>query len=275
MKKNILVPTDFSNNALHAAYYACQLALITDLDIHLFHCYTTQSATTLNDTESLKADVLMAELKAQLEKQYPLLVITTECVSRLLTDVLPDVATEPNFALIVMGTTGEGKGKSLLWGSNTSYITSVSQIPVIAIPNVSSKLSTEKVAILTNFKAEEIETLNNYLKFVSSINQLDIIHIYRSTKKEKEIYEQLQDWSFNIKQLHGINQVNIIAHPVEPNNESLDTIPEVINHIISQNEYDSILVTKTRKSFFKRLVTTSVSREITLHLLKPTFFDKI
>ncbi|MCA5004459.1 universal stress protein [Sphingobacterium bovistauri] len=275
MTKKILVPTDFSKNALVAAQYACEIAKENDYDIHLFHCYTTSTATEMENSSQLKADFLIQELKEQLTKEYSSLVITTECVSRLLTDVLPDYAVQPDFVLIIMGTTGAGQGKSVIWGSNTSYITSKSKIPVIAIPNNVITFSSNKIAILTNFKAEEIETLNTYIQNVSSINELDIIHIYKDNKKAKDIEQQLQDWTFNIKQLSDIGSINIIAQPIQHDNEDLDTVPEVINHIINNNNYDIILVTKTRKSFFERIISTSVSRQITLSLQKPTFFDNI
>ena len=275
MRKKILVPTDFSKNALYAAQYACQIANKSNYDIHLFHCYTTSTAIEIENSTNLKADILIEEVKQHLKKSFPSIEIETECVSRLLVDVLPDYATADKFAFIVMGTTGAGQGKPLIWGSNTSLISSKVKIPVIAIPAKELSFSSDKIAILTNFKAEELETLNNYITYISPIKNLDIIHIYKDNNKIKEIEQQLTDWTFNIKQLSDIDYVNIIAQPIQHDNDSLDTIPEVINHIILENDYDIILVTKTRKSFFERIISTSVSREITLTLQKPTFFDNI
>lgn len=275
MRKTILVPTDFSANALHAAQYACQIAKQNDYDIELFHCYTSSTAIDEENSTELKADVLIKELKEQLLKYHPTLNIKTKCVSRLLTDVFPEYAVGPEFALVVMGTTGAGEGKPIIWGSNTSFISSKTKIPVIAIPPGTEKFASENIAILTNFKSEEIETLNNYIHYVSPIKNLDIIHIYKDNKKTKDIEQQLQDWSFNIKQLSAIEQVNIIAQPIQHDNEEMDSIPEVINHIVGTQSYDIILVTKTRKTFFERILSTSVSKQITLNLQKPTFFDNI
>ena len=58
MKKKILVPTDFSANALSAAHYACQIAAQNNYDIRLFHCYTTSTVDT--------ADTQIQELKSTL-----------------------------------------------------------------------------------------------------------------------------------------------------------------------------------------------------------------
>ena len=65
MRKTILVPTDFSANALQAAQYACQIAKQNDYDIELFHCYTSSTAIDEENSTELKADVLIKELKEQ------------------------------------------------------------------------------------------------------------------------------------------------------------------------------------------------------------------
>lgn len=280
MIKKIIVPTDFSDNALTATKYACKLAVQNNYAIHLFHCYTSNSALFEEEKENnetniplLKADVLILELKESLQKEYPLLRFETTCTSGLIAEVLPTIAVAPQYALIVMGTTGTGKGKSIVWGSNTSSITTRAKVPVIAIPNNTDSFALQNVGMLTNFKAEELDTLKEYLTLVAPIGNLDIIHVFRDSKDASEIEQHLDTWSFNIKNLDGTENVRSLAQPIHIQDENLDSIPEVINHIIKENNYDMLVVTKTRKSFFERLFRTSVSKEIVLDLERPTFFD--
>ncbi|GAA4520893.1 universal stress protein [Sphingobacterium thermophilum] len=274
MRKKILVPTDFSEKAYYAAQYACQIALKNDFDIHLFHCYTTSTAISTDDSDIPKGDLLMEELKKKLIQEYPGVVIESKCVSRLLIDVIPEYAVAPQFEFIVIGTTGANHGRPVIWGSNTAFVTNNVSIPVLAIPS-QNEFRTSKVAILTNFKAEELESLNNFTKLCGPIEKLDIIHIYKDAAKAKDIHNDLEDWAFNIKQLSNVHEVNIIAERTHTDNQELDTVPEVINQIITDNDYDMVIVTKTRKSFFNRLINGSVSRKIVLTLQKPTFFDNI
>lgn len=279
-KKTIIVPTDFSENALYAATYACQLAKQNKYNLHLFHCYTSKTVmvddeTADEDNKILKADVLIEELKESLERQFSNVTISTECRTGLLTEVLPEYAIEPNFSLIVMGTTGAGSQKNISWGSNTNQISSKSTIPVLAIPFGYSDFSFKKIAILSNFKTEELDTIKEFINLVSDIENLDVIHIYKDNTKENDVEEQLNLWSFNIKHLNGIGNVNTISAFTDQHDEALDTVPEVINHCINQGNYDLVLVTKTRKSFFERLFKNSISKEVALDLRRPTFFDKI
>lgn len=280
MTKRIIVPTDFSENALQATKYACKLASKNNYSIHLLHCYTsdsvafddaTETATTENTV--MKADVMMAYLKESLQKEFSELSILTECTRGILSDILLQKIKNSDYVLIVMGTTGAGKNKSITWGSNTSQISSKANIPVIAIPATHHEFATEKVAMLSNFKTEELETIKEYIAKIGIIPQLELIHVYKNEKNTGEVEEQLAAWATNITYLNGVENVKTIAQNTIADNKDLDTVPEVINHIIETNNYDMILITKTRKSFFDRLFKTSISKEIALQLRKPTFFD--
>lgn len=276
MTKTILVPTDFSENAFFATLYACKLAIRQGFTIELFHCYTTTSTVFDEDDDNipiLKADVLMLEWKENLHKQLPDLHIDTTCVTGLLGEVLPELSRADKYNLIVMGTTGSGKGKPVAWGSNTNNIIFKSSVPVLAVPNLYDKFAFERVAMLTNFKAEELETLTNYIENVGTIPHLDIIHVFKDVDDADKIENLLSSWAFNIQEINGLDKVRTVSSAIDRENSALDTVPEGIHHIILKNDYDIILVSKTRKSFFERLFRTSVSRQIILNLDRPAFFD--
>ncbi|NGM62965.1 universal stress protein [Sphingobacterium sp. SGG-5] len=276
MTKTILVPTDFSENAFFASQYACKLATKNGLQIELFHCYTTTSTVfdEENDTSPvLKADLLIVEWKEKLSREFPSITIETSCVSGLLTERIPQKTEDGSYVFVVMGTTGAGKGKPVIWGSNTSSIVSKSSIPVLAIPNGYDTFRLDNIAMLTNFKAEELETLNDYVTAISTIPRLTLIHVYKDQNDKDKVADSLQSWSFNIKEINGIESVHTLLRALDKEDETADSVPEVIQHIVTEQNYDMIVVTKTRKSFFERLFRTSVSKQIALHLNRPAFFD--
>lgn len=280
MTKKIIVPTDFSDNAYSAAQYACSLAVKNNYAIHLFHCYSTKSALFDDELENnetnaqlLKADLLIVEWKNKLLQEFSSLEIDTECVRGLLPEVLPAIAVEPNYSLIVMGSTGQGKGKSIAWGSNASHISTKAKIPVLAIPINYKSIAVDKIAILTNFKSDELETLKEFYSKVATIDCIDLIHVYGNGDNVSKIEEQMDSWSFMVKGLNGVENVNTILKQTVNTDENLDTIPEVIIAILKEKQYDLILVTKTRKTFFERVFKTSISKEIALKLEIPSFFD--
>ena len=69
MKKNILLPVDFSAHSNNAVNYAVDLALEKGYSLHLYHNYTSASAVfeeenSRNETNSptFKADILIKNL---------------------------------------------------------------------------------------------------------------------------------------------------------------------------------------------------------------------
>jgi len=283
MQKTILVPTDFSENAYLAAVFACQLAVEKKYQIHLYHYYTFASANFGDESENqdlahahvLKADVAIIEIKEKLASAFPSLLINSTCDRGLLQEKLPLIANEKGYALIVMGTTGSSEAKNVNYGSNTSAITAKSPIPVIAIPFQHSDYLVNKVGLLTNFKAEEIETLIEYISLVNTIDELYLIHVYKEVENASEVKERLEAWTHNIKEIEGVQQVIPLYDHLSKDVEEFDSVSEVVNQFVDKNDIDFLLVTKTRKSFFNRIFKPSVSKEIALDLKVPAFFDKI
>jgi len=281
MKNKILVPTDFSENALFAAQYACKLAQKNASIVTLYHCYTALSsnfdseelAEKFEDDQIFKADLLIEELGNNLREEFAGIDIETQCERGLLIETLPGYARRENVGLIIMGTTGRGSNKSFVWGSNTSQISAQSPVPVIAIPNKHTNFKLEKAAILTNFKPEELETLKDFLDVFQQVRHLEIIHVVKDEKDIDQRKEKLASWLFIIQELNGIEEVSSTLECIDESDKELDTVAEVINNTINREDFDMIVVTKTRKSFFERLFKKSVSKELTLNLRKPTFFD--
>lgn len=283
MKNTLLVPIDFSNNAITACHYACDLAQVKGYHIHLFHCYTSSSTsygderdlTLENETgHILKADLMMQEIKSTLQSKYAALEITSECTRGLIEDSLIKKTREEQYVMVVMGAKGSSPKKSYYWGSTTVAVTSRSEIPVLAIPEVSYHYPPCCVSLLTKFKPEELETLKTYVHLVSDIEKLTLVHVYREEDDKDDIDIQLKSWLFSVNEMSITNDVKAVSDHILSSDIDLDTVPEVVNKLINDNETDMVLVTKNRKSFFRRLFQSSVSKQLTLDLQKPTFFDR-
>src|SRR5690606_3072609 len=137
------------------------------------------------------------------------------------------------------------------------------------IPKEISQIETNHAALLTNFKAEELDTLKEYLKLVGSNTHLTLIHVFKEKQKKQNIDDTLDSWAYNIRNMNHISQVDTVSEPLNKSDDSLDSIPEVVSKIINEVNPSIILVTPSRKTFFKRWFTPSVSKAIALELSKP------
>lgn len=280
MKDKILVLTDFSNNAYDAAFFACQLARQKSYKVHLLHYYTVKSSRFDEEEDApehkhpmlLKADLLIIEMYGKLEAAFPDVKISISCKRGLLEEKLSNELKNGEYKFIVMGLKGESQHQSLLWGSTTAMITEKSDVPVWVIPSGRDTYKQGKIGLLTNFKAEELTTLRKFTQLNGKIDNLELIHVIQSPEEEKDILNRLETWMVNFKDWEDIKGVNPIIGCTEGDIES--TIPGVINTLILQQGIEGLIITKTRRSFFRRLFEKSISKTLSSQLIVPTFFDK-
>lgn len=279
MSNKILVPIDFSENANTAVQFAIDLAKKRGFDIHLYHNYTVSSSTfddvnSDSSDDNFKADVLMADLIEKLKANNPTIVFTSKCERGIITESLLKETKNTTYSAIIMGTKGKTDDTSMIVGSTTYAVSQKSNIPVIAIPFNYQTKDIKKIGLLSNFKYAELDTLNEYIKIFGSDVKVQIIHVHYHSESESDIEDKLEIWKYQIKKHTEITDVDIEVDSIQTDVEELDTIPEVINDIIKDEEIDVVLITKTRKSFFERLFKKSVAKQIIHHPIIPTFFSK-
>ncbi|TPN87470.1 universal stress protein [Aquimarina algicola] len=144
--KKILVPTDFSNNAYNALYYATRLFKNEKCQFYILNTYDVEVAVLAGIIEMKQGDQeLRKESEEKLEETYHTIIRDTEdfehrfeCISssERLIDTIEQTVKEKKIELIVMGTKGATGAKGFLMGSNTSnIIQKIKCCPVLAVPD--------------------------------------------------------------------------------------------------------------------------------------------
>ncbi|MDR6735700.1 MULTISPECIES: universal stress protein [unclassified Sphingobacterium] len=281
MKKNILLPVDFSAHAINAVNYAVNLSLEKGYALHLYHNYTSASAVfeeenSPNDANSpiFKADILIKDLAESIKLQHPTLQISTQCERGMITETLPELATPDQFDFLVMGTKGITNEDSKLIGSTTYVISKKAKIPVLAIPNEAYYTPIDTVGLLSNFKEEEIHTVKDFVNIIGKDFELKLMHVHYDHSSENRIEDKLEVWKYKIKKHIGVTNIAIEVDSIQGDIEDLDTVPEVINEMIHNEKIKILLVTRSRKSFFERVFSRSVAKALFSHPLIPIFFTK-
>lgn len=281
MKKNILLPVDFSAHSNNAVHYAVNLAIQKGYAIHLYHNYTSASAVFEEETgpngkqtSTFKADVLINNLADDIRSAHPQLTVTTQCERGMITETLPELATPERFDFVIMGTKGITNDDSQLIGSTTYVISKKAKVPVLAIPTEATFGPIDKVGLLSNFKEEEVQTVQDFVNIIGKDFELKLLHVHYDHSSENRIEEKLEVWKYKIKKYIGVTNIAIEVDSIQGDVEDLDTVPEVINEMIHQEKIKILLVTRSRKSFFERVFTRSVAKALFSHPLVPIFFTK-
>ncbi|MCC9166853.1 universal stress protein [Pontibacter harenae] len=175
MIKDILVATDFSDNAYNSAHYAGAFARCIEARVILFHAL--QPLTGLNYDE-IPLGVAMTEEEAQhkldeqareLHRKYGIS-ITRIMKPGYAADEIPTLADKIGTRLVVIGTHGFGKSKHLQFGNVSRELLENAAYPVLYVPPKAVFRSIEQIAVVQD--STELSLLKPTNKLAEELAQL-------------------------------------------------------------------------------------------------------
>jgi len=205
--KRILVPTDFSNNAYNALFYATRLFEHQSCHFYILNTYEVNTPILTSRIDTSKGDVLFKKLCATSEEK---LVETkhritrdtaglqhtfeTISISKELPETIKKTIKSKQIDLVVMGTKGATGAKEIFMGSNTvKVIQKIKTCPVLMIPNEYEFEKPFKIAFPTDFGRfyleEELSPLIDMARLFTAK-----IHIFHINEEEK--LDELQEYNF-------------------------------------------------------------------------------
>lgn len=269
MKKIILVPTDFSNNALIATEYALSLARALNVDVHILHTYSVFTSAfqspLANETDRQRAQ-LGAEkgMREFLEKIGPEggATITTSIIKMNVAEGVSHYASNDNVIIVVMGTHGTSGPRKDLLGSNTYDVAKNSTVPLLVIPESSKKFGLERAVFFTDYQEGDKRVLTTMRKLLGGqVKSCTLVHIAKHDGENED--QNLLSWADRLKEESEYN--NLESYLVR-DKERLS----VINDVLDQLDADICLLTLVGgRSFFEKLMNKSLAREIILNPKVP------
>lgn len=271
--KNILLPTDFSENAYNAMEYAIQLFKDDDCTFYLLNTFTpiAYNIGTLGDghstmvTEEItrqNSETGLSEIENKLKEKYDNPKHTFKRLSsfNLLINEIIDVVKEKSIDLIVMGTKGATGAKEVFLGTNTMYTIKNVTCPVIAVPENFVFGELKEILFPTDFK---FSLENKYFPLLRSVctknsSQLNVLNVYWG----KPVKSDLETTK---KKLAAYFKGNSIAfHQIED-----VAIAEAVEQFQIKNEIDFLVMINNKHSFFENLLFKPVIKQIVYHTNVP------
>lgn len=185
--KAILVPTDFSKNALNAVKYAFAYAEKTKSKVILFNSF--DSPTGEFDIPFTYTHIGKEEAKQGAENKMKKLV---SLLSRLFPKSKPKWVVQPGIAsenireyikqnkisLAIIGTTGQGAIARKLIGSTTSSVISNTPCTIIAVPPKAKFKGINKIAIATDLEKDSFLAANESVSFAKQHHaEITFVHV--------------------------------------------------------------------------------------------------
>ncbi|MGB5818981.1 MAG: universal stress protein [Saonia sp.] len=204
----ILVPTDFSNEAYNALFYATQLL---KSKVCTFYILNTFNETTPLRTKRIArrgGKALIGQLRDEssegLQGTYHKIVLdnnnpdhTFHVISenRGLTETISKIVQEKQIDMVVVGNKGVTGAKTVFWGSNTTrIINEMKQCPILTVPKEIDFKIPRDIAFATDYKRSYSAEILNPIQTIASLfnSSVRIMHI-----NEKERLDKYQESNSN------------------------------------------------------------------------------
>jgi nucleotide-binding universal stress UspA family protein len=178
--KKILVPCDFSEQAINAFRFAVDVAAQSKGEVHLVHVIElpVMHDSVLMPVMSFE-EALLKELREKAEREFKKITdkygaevktitrVIFGATSRMITDYIEDQSMD----LVIMGTKGASGVKEVLIGSNAEKVVRWSPVPVIAIKKYAKASSIKNIVFPNTLDTEtqedlvmKVKALQNFFK---------------------------------------------------------------------------------------------------------------
>lgn len=282
MTNKILIPVDFSIHSDKAVEYAVQLAEKNDFQIDLLHVFTDHTniyQNALEDPELVdprvpEAKKQMVDLIHKFQTETSTIQFNTLYKDGNLYDQVSTLASRNSYNAIIMGTKGAFGLDALLIGSNMFDVFLNTKVPVLAVPYSEKKFKVEKIGLLCNFKYGEIDVLKQAIKVYGTDFELVLIHINTSNESIHNIDKSFDVFIDKIIEETGIEDISYIIKSQTFFVQYKEDISSAIDTVISDELLDVLLVTKSKKSFLRKIIEENIVRRMAYQIQIPKFFAR-
>ncbi len=274
--QKILVPTDFSDNAMKAAMYAAEIAKKSGATVFLLHVIEPVADTIREPftfPEKYMDEVVAERMKlldstlGAIASTYPEIKMETELSKGTVINSILDFADGLQIDLIVMGTKGATGLKEIFMGSVATGTIGRTKLPVLAIPDEYEMEEPDAILFVTNHFEENTDLLNKITAIAKLFSATVHVAVFVDTDTA-----DAADYIYNARQLNHYMEFLKKTYPaISFKGELLEgkEFEETIEKYDGNNQVDMIAMITYPKSFWDRLMKKSVTKKMTFHSKIP------
>lgn len=271
--RKVLIPTDFSENAMNAIKYAMELFKYERSEFTIMHAFADEvyennlemsrelfeeykeKVKESSDKELQQVLSEMLEISPNPRHEYNFISVFGSLV-----DEANDFVDKENIDVLVMGTKGETDDRNLTFGSNTLQVIKYVKCPVLAIPSTFHDVHTKRILFPTDyllpFQRREIKLLSTIAKnYAATINFLYISDF------KKMSFRQLDNKS--------LIECYLVDNNTAFYTEAGTDITKGVNEFIKKHNADMLVMVNTRRSYLENVLYTSTIQKMGLNVQIP------
>jgi len=266
MKRKILLPTDFSDNAWSAIVYALKLYTHEECTFYFLNSTNVKNSRLSNLPNKLLKSIeedAMKELLAlktlaetsDANANHDFQVILS---SNNLTNAIKIAVEEWEIDLIIMGTKGATGAKEFFFGSNTvDILKCVKLCPILIIPEEYDFVKPKQIAFPSDYnRFYDIKELNPLMQLADLYNsKIRIVHI--NTDEE---LNDIQEYNLIMLQNY-LNEYDFSLHWMPKYAKKV----KEINDFIEELGVNMLVMVKYQHSFIEKIINEPVIKKIGFH----------
>ncbi|MEX0289193.1 MAG: universal stress protein [Flavobacteriaceae bacterium] len=273
--KNILLPTDFSENAWNAIFTALKLYSNIACKFYLLNAYEPNTLNLLGRKSQERLGIIYDSLaqhsQLELEKVLGYLEehhqntghsFETISVAETLEEAVEETVTSKDIDLIVMGTQGATGAKEVFMGSNTvKLLKSVKSVPILVVPSGHDFKSLKTFAFSTDFNKSyskfELKTMLELAKHWQT--KIQILHVaveFALNEQQKVNQEQLKE---------RLKEVGMVIKNIEFE----ANVAHSLQNYLSENRVDLMALIRYQHSFWEKIIREAVVKKLSFHAKVP------
>lgn len=269
----ILVPTDFSDEAYNALFYATKLLANQSCIFYILHVFKkptgilpkshhlTDKKISLLENESME-NLKKTFHKIHLDDKNVLHEFKTLSKQGFLNEAIHETIGIFNVDLVFMGNKGTTGSKEIFMGSNTvQTIRNLTKCPLMAVPKQVEFKLPKKIAFITDLKKGcNLKTIKPLLQLLKILDaSLHIVHII-----EEEFLSSLQTSNKKLLQI-SFKDLN----PSFTSIFEFTDKAQVIDSYVKNSEVDFFSLVHTKKSFIERILKKPVLMDLSMYSTVP------
>jgi len=273
--KNILLPTDFSDNSWNAIFTMLKMYNKVPCHFYILHAYEPKAMNMLGrksqqrlgviyDSLSEYSDQELNKILAYLKENHHNTNHTFEIVSKSdkLVNAAKEVLSEKDIDLLCMGTQGATGAKQVFMGSNTvKVLKQVSNCPIMAVPNDYNFQTLKSLVFSTDFSKKYEKHQLSALTELAMLWKaaIQIVHVTlefalndQQKTNRKLLEERLGDLDVTF---HNVDFDADVAHTLEK--------------FIAETKVDLMVLIRYRHTVWEKIIGEPVVKKMTFHTKIP------
>lgn len=273
--KNILVATDFSNNAYCALFYVTKLLASQPCTFHLLNVFNE-----LTPLQGKKPKLFVSEKllkKLQIESEEKLTKTKHKIVldndnskhqfqtiseKGILSKIMTKTIDKLHIDLVVMGNKGITEAADIFFGSNTIQVANIiNKCPILAIPGEMDFKEPKEIAFVTDFKKGCAKKSIEPLLFITSLfkAKIRVLHI-----TEEEILNTEQESNRKLLDI-CLKDVDHTFHWRQLSNDKA----KVIQVFLEKLNVDLYSMVNQKHNLFEKLTREQVIKDVSMYSETP------